>query len=109
MLILKIIISVGIILAATGLARRFPSAAGLIGVMPLTGALTLVWIHVENRGDPLVMEKFTKGALWGILPSVLFFLAALWGFKKGFSLSMVLALSFSAWAAAAAVHQWLFR
>ncbi len=49
--IIKATISLAIIFLATGLARRFPSLAGLIGVMPLTGALVLVWTYLENRGS----------------------------------------------------------
>ncbi len=107
--LVKIVLSVIIILAATAIGRKLPSMAGLIGVMPLTGALVLVWMHVENRGDPAIMKDFTKGALWGILPSILFFLTALACFRKNHSLPLVLAASFGAWLAAAAVHQWMLR
>jgi len=40
-----------IILAATAIGKKLPSAAGLIGVMPLTGALVLAWMYLENRGE----------------------------------------------------------
>jgi uncharacterized membrane protein (GlpM family) len=105
----KLIFSLAVILAATGIAKKFPSAAGLIGVMPLTGALVLVWVYLENRGDPLIMQGFTKGALWGILPSMLFFLVAFVGFKREFTLGVVLVSSFAAWIMAAWIHQWLLR
>ncbi len=49
--LIKAIISVIIILIATEIGKRIPSAAGLIGVMPLTGALVLVWIYLENGGN----------------------------------------------------------
>jgi len=108
-ILIKLILSVVIILLATGVAKKFPAAAGLIGVMPLTGALVLVWIYLENKGDPLIMQDFTRGALWGILPSVLFFLVAFVGFKREFSLGVVLVSSFAAWVSAAFVHQWILR
>ncbi|MGD8561301.1 MAG: hypothetical protein PVG03_02145 [Desulfarculaceae bacterium] len=41
-ILIKVLLSVGIILAATAVGKRFPSTAGLLGVMPLTGALVLV-------------------------------------------------------------------
>jgi len=105
----KIILSVVVILTATTIGRKLPSLAGLIGVMPLTGALVLVWVHIENRGDAAIMKDFTRGALWGILPSILFFMVALLCFRKNLSLPLVLAASFGAWMAAAAVHQWVLR
>lgn len=107
--IIKAVISVTIILLATAIGKRIPSAAGLIGVMPLTGALVLAWLYLENKGDPLIMQSFTRGALWGILPSILFFLVALYCFKRGFSLYVVLILSFTAWAMAALIHQWIIK
>jgi uncharacterized membrane protein (GlpM family) len=108
-ILVKAVISVVVILAATAIGKRLPSTAGLIGVMPLTGALVLVWMHLENKGDSEVMQRFTKGALWGILPSILFFLVAFFCFKKGFSLPMVLVSSFGVWLAAAFVHQWVLK
>ena len=108
-LLLKIALSVTIILVATFIARKLPSAAGLIGVMPLTGALVLVWVYVENKGDPRIMQGFAKGAIWGILPSILFFVVALLCFRKQLPLPLVLAASFGVWVLGAAVHQWLLR
>lgn len=83
-LFLKILFSIAIILGATAVAKRYPSLAGLVGVMPLTGALVLVWVYLENRGNQEVMVSFAKGALWGILPSLLFFLLLLSVSKRAF-------------------------
>jgi uncharacterized membrane protein (GlpM family) len=83
--------------------------AGLIVVMPLTGALVLVWMHVENKGNPEVMQAFTKAALWGIIPSIFFFCAAFFCCKKQLSLPIVFCSSFGVWIAAAFVHQWFLK
>lgn len=108
-ILLKVIISIVIILIATAIAKKYPSAAGLIGVMPLTGALVLMWVYMENKGNSEVMQAFAKGALWGILPSILFFLVALICFKKQIPLPGVLALSFGVWLIAAIIHQWILK
>jgi uncharacterized membrane protein (GlpM family) len=108
-LLVKTIVSVAVILMATSIGKKLPSAAGLIGVMPLTGALVLVWMYLENNGDSSVMQEFTQGALWGILPSILFFLAAFVCLKKNFSLPLVLASSFGVWLLGAFVHQWFLK
>ena len=105
----KIILSITIILIATAIGKKLPSTAGLVGVMPLTGALVLVWMYLENKGDPEIMQTFTKGALWGILPSILFFLVALFCFKKNLSLPVVLFASFGVWLGAAFIHQWFLK
>jgi uncharacterized membrane protein (GlpM family) len=108
-ILIKAVLSVAIILAATAIGKKLPSTAGLIGVMPLAGALVLVWMHLETRGNPQVMQSFTKGALWGILPSILFYLVAFFCFKKNLSLPMVLIASFAVWLLAAIVHQWILK
>ena len=112
-ILIKIALSIAIILTATGVAKRFPSAAGLIGVMPLTGALVLVWVlvwvYVENQGNPQVMQSFSRGAFWGLLPTLLFFLVAFLCFRKECSLTVVLLASFAAWGAGALLHQWLLK
>jgi len=89
-ILIKAVLSVAIILIATAVGKKLPSTAGLIGVMPLTGALVLVWMSVENKGNPSIMQDFTKGALWGILPSILFFVVALFCFKKHCSVLQML-------------------
>ena len=104
-LVIKITLSLAIILAATAIGRRWPALAGLVGVMPLTGALVLVWVALDSGNDPRVMQQFTKGALWGLVPTILFFLVAFLCYRKGLTLPLVLAASFGAWLAAAVVHQ----
>lgn len=108
-ILLKVILSVAIILAATAIGKRFPSMAGLVSVMPLTGLLVMVWVYLENKGNPEIMQSFTKGALWGILPTFLFFTATFFCFKKNLPLSITLAASFSVWLGAAVVHQWILK
>ena len=108
-ILVKIVLSLAIILIATAIAKKWPSTAGLIGVMPLTGALVLVWVYLEHKGNQEIMLGFAKGALWGILPSILFFLAALVCVKKEFPLSLILVTSFGIWFFAACIHQWLLK
>ena len=108
-LFLKITLSLVIIMTATAIGRKWPALAGLVGVMPLTGALVLVWVAVDSGSDPRILQQFTWGALWGLLPTALFFLVAFLCFRKGLPLAMVLVASFGAWLAAALVHQWALR
>lgn len=104
-LVLKIALSLAIILTASAIGRKWPALAGLVGVMPLTGALVLVWISIDSGNDPRIMQQFTRGALWGLLPTILFFLVAFLCYRKGLALPLVLTASFGAWLAAAVVHQ----
>ena len=108
-IVIKAVLSLVIIFVATWIGKRLPSTAGLIGVMPLTGALVLVWVYLENKGDTGIMLNFAGGALWGILPSILFFLTAYFCLKRQLSLPIVLAASFGVWIVTASIHQWLLK
>ncbi|MCF8054368.1 MAG: DUF3147 family protein [Deltaproteobacteria bacterium] len=105
MTLLKITASIAVVLLATHIAKKEPSASGLIAVMPLASLLILLFIYLENKGNPLVMAEFTKGALWGMLPTAAFFVVAFFCFQKGFSLLPTLLASFAVWALAAVLHQ----
>lgn len=102
---IKVVAALSVILLAVGIGRKFPSLGGLIAVMPLTGLIVLLWLYSDTGGDPVTMQNYTKGALWGIIPTMLFFAVALIGFRKGWGLPMVLLTSFGAWFVAALIHQ----
>lgn len=108
-ILIKAIVSLVIILSATGMAKKFPAAAGLVAVMPLTSVLVLIWVYTENGGDSDTMQFFAKGALWGIIPSIIFFLVAFLCFRRQLSLPVTLLSSFVAWAGAAFLHHMILK
>jgi uncharacterized membrane protein (GlpM family) len=109
MKLLVYIVSVCVIVFCAQIARKQPSLGGLIAVMPLTGLLALVGVYIKNPQNFDALTSFTQGALWGIIPSILFFLVAFLCFRKHLPLWIVLSAGFSAWLAAAFVHQWLLH
>jgi uncharacterized membrane protein (GlpM family) len=106
---IKLLISVCVISFCAAVARKLPTLAGLIAVMPLTGLIVLVWLYLDNPGDFALMTAYTKGVLWGIVPTILFFFVAFVCFHKHLPLAIVLCASFAVWLVAAFVHQWLLR
>jgi uncharacterized membrane protein (GlpM family) len=108
-ILLKVACSVAIILIAVAIGKKFPSLAGLISVMPLAGVLVMVFLYSDTGGNPDIMQEYTKGALWGLVPVVLFYGAALWCFSRQLSLPVVLGVSFAVWLMAAFLHQWLMK
>ncbi len=109
--VIKLLISVCIILSCTWIVNRhkLPTLAGLITVMPLTSLIVLVWLYMDNPGKFNLMADYTKGALWGILPTILFFITAFICFRKHLTLWIGLSASFAVWLAAAFIHQWLLH
>jgi uncharacterized membrane protein (GlpM family) len=106
---LRLVLSICVIIFCTQIGKRAPSLAGLIAVMPLTGLIVLVWLYSDNPGDFGLMADYTKAVLWGLVPSVLFFLTAFVCFRRHLALWAVLCASFVVWLIGAAVHQWLFN
>ncbi len=108
---IKLLISVCIILSCTWIVNKhkLPTLAGLITVMPLTSLIVLIWLYLDNPGKFNLMTDYTKGALWGILPTILFFLTAFMCFRRQLSLWIVLSASFAVWLIAAFFHQGLLH
>ena len=104
-LFVKILIAVTVILLCTQIGRKFPTLGGLIAVMPLTGLIVMVWLYADNPHNNEIMIEYTKGALWGILPTILFFLTAFLCFKRDLSLLVVLSACFGVWIIGAFLHQ----
>ncbi len=105
--LVKLLISVCVIILCTQIGRRQPALAGLIAVMPLTGLIVLVWLYLDHPGNFELMSDYSKGALWGIVPSILFFFVALVCFRKQLPLWLVLCVGFAVWLVAAIIHQLL--
>lgn len=104
--LLKLCVSNAVIILCVQLARKLPALAGLIATMPLAGLIVLVWLYTDHHGEPGFMVTYTRGALWGILPSIAFYLTALFCFSRQLSLPLTLAASFAVWLAGALIHQW---
>jgi len=107
--VIKLLISVCVISICAAVARKVPSLAGLIAVMPLTGLIVLIWLYLDNPGNFALMTDYARGALWGIVPSILFFLVAFVCFQKHLPLWIVLCASFAVWLVGAFFHQLLLR
>ncbi len=107
--LLKLVITNAVIIACTQIGRKYPTLAGLIATMPLTSLLVLLWLWSESPGDYRLMEEYTRGVLWGIIPTILFFVVAFVLFRRQLPLPVVLAASFGVWLAGAAVHQYFLK
>jgi len=101
------IVTVCLIVFCAQIARRDPNLGGLIAVMPLTSLLALIGLYIKNPADFPALTEYARGALWGILPTIIFFIVAYLCFRKQLTLWIVLSASFAAWLGAACIHQWL--
>jgi len=107
--LIRLAAAVAVIVLATQVGRALPKVGGLIATMPLTTLIVMLWLYSERPGDFAQMRNYTLGVLWGIGPSVMFFIVAFLCFRKQVSLPATLCASFGAWLAGAALHVWLLH
>ena len=106
---IKLGMAVAIIVFCSQVGRRFPSLGGLIATMPLTSLLVLAWLYSDDPGNSQLMAQYARGAFWGIIPSMLFFLVLTICLRRELPLPEVLCAGFAVWLAGALVHQWLLK
>lgn len=107
--IIKIALSLAVIVTASQVAKRLPSLGGLIATMPLTTLVVLLWIHADQPDDYETMARYTQGVLWGIFPSIAFFLVVLACLNRQWPMWQVLSTAFGAWLLGALLHQWILK
>ncbi len=102
--VVKIIVSALIIALVSEISKHLANLGGLIAAMPITTLLTMFWLKYET-GNREVIVKFTISVFWAIFPTLLFFLAAIYLFKRGWSFYPVIGASLVILSLAAIVHQ----
>ena len=73
-IITKYLLTAGIVILVSELAKRSDKLGGLVAALPLVTVVTLVWLYLENQS----MEKFSNHAwytFWYVLPTLPMFIA----------------------------------
>lgn len=104
-LITKYLITAGLVVGISELAKRSDRLGGLVAALPLVTLLTLVWLYVERQP----VERIANHAwytFWYVLPTLPMFLAfpwmlsrwGFWGALAGSAVLTVLCFVLTAWA-----------
>lgn len=102
--ITKIFVSAIIIAVVSEISKRYTAVGGLLAAMPLTTLLSIVWLYYEKK-DLALLSDFTKAVFWGVFPSLLFFIPAMFMFKKGYNFYLTLFISFLFYGVGVYFHQ----
>jgi len=102
--LVKVLISAIIIASVSEIAKRYTSLGGLIAAMPLTTLLSLCWLYYDKK-DLNLLSDFSKAVFWGIFPTLLFFIPAIFLFKKGYNFYFVMSISMFCLLIGAYIHQ----
>ena len=73
-IITKYLLTAGIVILVSELAKRSDKLGGLVAALPLVTVVTLVWLYLENQS----MEKISNHAwytFWCVLPTLPMFIA----------------------------------
>ena len=102
--IFKILLSAVVISGVSELAKRYSLLAAILASLPLTSILAMTWLYWDTGSIEKVSE-LSRGILWAVLPSLLFFFVfpvfAKTGFKFGtamFLSCLVMIFGYSAYA-----------
>ncbi|MED1864459.1 DUF3147 family protein [Fictibacillus nanhaiensis] len=94
--VMKILISAGVIAAVTEIARRLPSYGGMIAALPLVSLLSIIWLYVQGEQNK-TLSNFALGVLWGFPATAVLLVIVYISLKHSFSLITCLGLGISGW------------
>jgi hypothetical protein len=79
--LLKLLLSAGVIVAVTEVAKRNNAAASIIHSLPLTSLLAFIWLYSETK-DSALIGRHAFSTFWFVLPTLPMFLIMPWLIKK---------------------------
>ncbi|MET1047816.1 MAG: DUF3147 family protein [Hyphomicrobium sp.] len=71
---LKVLLTAGLVVAISEVAKRSTVLGGIIASLPLTSLLALIWLYGET-GDAGKVASLSTSIFWYVLPSLVLFLA----------------------------------
>lgn len=72
-LIVKALVSAGLIVAASEAAKRLPAVGALIASLPLVSVLGMIWLW-RDKPDAANMAAHAEATFWYVIPSLPMFL-----------------------------------
>jgi len=96
-LVLKYLVTAGVVVAVSEVAKRSDRLGGLIAALPMVTVLALIWLHVERQPQ----EKIANHAwytFWYVVPTLPMFLVFPWllprlGFWPTLGVSVILTIA----------------
>jgi small-conductance mechanosensitive channel len=68
-IVIKYLITAGVVVLASEIAKRSDKLGGLIGALPLVTILALIWLHVEKQPEAKVANHAWY-TLWYVIPTL---------------------------------------
>lgn len=88
----KVVVSAGLIVLISELAKRSAFAGALVASLPMVSLLAFVWLYADT-GDVAKIAGLSTGIFWLVIPSLLLFLLLPVLLKAGMGFWLSLGLS----------------
>lgn len=89
---LKYLISAGLIVVISEVAKRSDRAGAIIGALPWLATLAMIWLFVEKQGDEKI-ANYAYYTFWYVLPTLPMFLLIPYLLKQGLEFPLVLTIA----------------
>lgn len=90
LLILKYLLTAGVVVLVSEVAKRSDQAGALVASLPLVTFLVLIWLHLENQ-SPDKISNHAYYTFWYVIPTLPMFLAFPWLHQQvGFWLTLLI-------------------
>ena len=95
--IIKLIISSGIIVIVSEIAKKNTLFGGLIASIPLISVLSMIWLYIDTK-DIAKVKDLSTSILWMVIPSLTLFimLPVLINYGVNFYLSLTISILITA-------------
>ena len=94
-LIMKYLITAGVVVVVSEFAKRSDKLGGLIAALPLVTVLTLIWLYVEHQPASKIANH-AYYTFWYVLPTLPMFLLFPYLLPKlGFALALISCVIFT--------------
>ena len=90
--IIKLIISSGIIVLVSELAKKSTFVGGLVASIPLISVLAMIWLYIDTKDIENVIN-LSKSIMWMVVPSLALFITLPLLLKSGFNFYLSLCIS----------------
>lgn len=96
---LKLVLSAGLIVLISEIAKRSSFIGGLVASLPVISILAFVWLYLDTRSVEKV-SALSNSIFWLVLPSLALFLALPWLLRRTEHFALGLGLAIAAMLAA---------
>ena len=72
--VIKLLISSGIIVLVSEVAKKSSYIGGLIASIPLVSVLSLIWLYIDTK-DIESVRNLSNSILWMVIPSISLFIS----------------------------------